>query len=374
MLRHKSLFALAPLLLVACATETAEDAEIAEGADELSLSRTRQAGSIGFGEAKDVTGTAGGTVDRALRIDAKAGDVLDAWVRGTAGADAKAWLVDASSKTLATNDDASATTRDAHVRATVTSDGAYYLVFRDKVSAGGVLRASLSTKLAALPDGTYHIPTGKRVERGVCRPGTAVFRVEKRGDSFTVRPTQSEVTSSTLVGSGSIASGTFKGNSSWGSEVYGDPSAPSRYPPNTSYYDLNGTLTFENGALRLNATIKGGLNFVTTTTFGGQIGTTIFGQSSLPPGAQRATLSPFALTGDRPTQLETIVIVRTADGRKQIALPQYVGDAPSDDARARAQNDCSPAGPQITQRGATLGVSWRGKYVQASLPEWFVRP
>jgi hypothetical protein len=159
MLRHKSLFALSALLLVACGAETSEDAEIAEGADELSLFRTQDAGSIGFGETKDVAGGTGGRVDKALRIDAKAGDVLDAWVRGTAGADAKAWLVDASSKTLATNDDASATTRDAHVRATVTSDGAYYLVFRDKVSAGGALRASLSTKLAALPDGTYHIPS-----------------------------------------------------------------------------------------------------------------------------------------------------------------------------------------------------------------------
>lgn len=117
-----------PFLLLACSADVADqDGETVEAADELNLSRTPQLGALAFGETKEIPAARRG--DRALRIEAKAGDVLDVWVRGaTPGADTRASLVDATSRSLATNDDADATTADARVRATIERDGAYYLV------------------------------------------------------------------------------------------------------------------------------------------------------------------------------------------------------------------------------------------------------
>lgn len=60
------------------------------------------------------------------------GDTVDAWIRSTSG-DAVAWVLDGKFHVIAKNDDADATTRDAHLVATlpVNTTGRYYIVFRD---------------------------------------------------------------------------------------------------------------------------------------------------------------------------------------------------------------------------------------------------
>ena len=60
------------------------------------------------------------------------GDTVDVWIRSTSG-DALAWVLDGKFHVIAKNDDADATTRDAHLVATLpaSTTGRYYIVFRD---------------------------------------------------------------------------------------------------------------------------------------------------------------------------------------------------------------------------------------------------
>jgi hypothetical protein len=84
-----------------------------------------------------------------LRFSGRAGDAVDIWVRGDK-ADAVAFLLDGEDNLIAANDDATAGVNDAHLTATLTSDGTYFIAFRDHnygrarftVSAQAVRRAS----------------------------------------------------------------------------------------------------------------------------------------------------------------------------------------------------------------------------------------
>jgi len=63
----------------------------------------------------------------------------------SADGDAVAFLTDARFKSLATNDDADASTKDAHVTASLPSAGDYYLVFRERDEEPATFQVSLST-------------------------------------------------------------------------------------------------------------------------------------------------------------------------------------------------------------------------------------
>ncbi len=59
------------------------------------------------------------------------GDVVDIWVTSPDG-DAVAWLLDFQGNVIASNDDASSDTTDAHIHATLTaSNGHYFIYFRE---------------------------------------------------------------------------------------------------------------------------------------------------------------------------------------------------------------------------------------------------
>jgi hypothetical protein len=64
-----------------------------------------------------------------LRLDGHAGDALDIWVRGSA--DAVAFLLDGEDNLIAANDDAETGVSDAHLAASLGTDGTYYIAFRD---------------------------------------------------------------------------------------------------------------------------------------------------------------------------------------------------------------------------------------------------
>lgn len=140
-------FALATALLVACSSAPADGTPADEAIDEPELramTASEIVGTIAFGETKDVDYTEA-PVYRALRVDAVTGDVLDAWARSET-LDAKLWILDSRSRTLTSNDNASAGTRDAHTTFTVKTSGIYYLAFRDTNREDGRFRVSLAAR------------------------------------------------------------------------------------------------------------------------------------------------------------------------------------------------------------------------------------
>lgn len=112
--------------------------------DELrALQAAEKVGDIAFGEAKDVAYTRSPTY-RALHVAARANDTIDAWVRGDGASDALAWVVNARSTTLASNDDAAG--HDAHVTYRVRTAGDYWIVLRDKDSLAATLHVTLAAR------------------------------------------------------------------------------------------------------------------------------------------------------------------------------------------------------------------------------------
>jgi hypothetical protein len=121
---------------------------------------------------------------RALSFTANAGDRLDAWVRSTDG-DAVAWITDATFKSLATNDDASATTHDAHVLATIEKTGLQYLVFRERDFEPATFTASLARAADSAPTPGTSCPTEDAIARQACGFCGQKATVCLRGDNGT---------------------------------------------------------------------------------------------------------------------------------------------------------------------------------------------
>lgn len=136
----------------ACGAPEAAD-EANEGTTDESelraMTPAEMVGSIAFGETKAVD-YAETPLYRALRVEAVAGDVIDAWVRSD-DLDAKLWILDAASRTLKSNDNADAVTRDAHVVYNVKKSGVYYLTLRDMNREEGQFRVSLAARPGAAP-------------------------------------------------------------------------------------------------------------------------------------------------------------------------------------------------------------------------------
>jgi hypothetical protein len=65
-----------------------------------------------------------------LKLTGHAGDAVDIWVRAKKG-DAVAFLLDAEDNLIAANDDAETGVSDAHIVASLATDGTYYIGFRD---------------------------------------------------------------------------------------------------------------------------------------------------------------------------------------------------------------------------------------------------
>lgn len=368
-----------PLALVTngCATDL-ED-ETAESDDALNISRDAKIGDIAFEQTKDVAYTKTPAY-RALRVSANAGDVIDAWVRGPAGLDAKAWVLDSSHRTLATNDDADATTKDAHVTFTVARAGTYYVALREKSGQPGTFKVSLGprqpTGVAALPDGTYRIPTKATREWGSqeCGELADLYTVKKQGDTLEVRAynpiTYWDVPS--IVATGSASSGEFVGSTTF------DPDRLRQGDEKT--FTMRGKLTFENGTLALRSSYEGPLD---VKSWSGSIATTLFGQDVLPPGVQRATvqLSRNGGSSSNCHTLDSVTFLRTADGKKLVSLPEYHGDVPVD-ARTWQRFGCARRGAHVSlyESGTKVHVyqgrvsSSGGCSHSGGVPDWFQAP
>jgi hypothetical protein len=106
------------------------------------LDDSEKVGSIAYGDTKTVSYT-GVPLYRALSFSAHAGDSVDLWVRSTSG-DARAWLVNPSWKTIASNDDAGGGTKNSHIATTIGTDGTHWIVFREADREDATFNVSLS--------------------------------------------------------------------------------------------------------------------------------------------------------------------------------------------------------------------------------------
>jgi hypothetical protein len=146
--------AVVSLCLASLAAGCSSSSSVAESsaAELRNLGSDEIVGSIALGAVSAPIVHPGTPRYRALRIDGKAGDVVDAWVR-TADGDAMAFLLRADFKTLEANDDADASTKDAHITSTLDADGIYYIAFREHDFEPATFTVDLRGSKAAAQDG-----------------------------------------------------------------------------------------------------------------------------------------------------------------------------------------------------------------------------
>jgi hypothetical protein len=124
-------------------SELAAAGDVDEKADAFS-GRMGTPGRINFGETKTIR-YHNPPRYRAVKVTASAGDTLDAWVRSDDG-DAVAWITNSAMTILAVNDDADETTSDAHVVATATRAGTYYVIMREYALDDATFRVTLASR------------------------------------------------------------------------------------------------------------------------------------------------------------------------------------------------------------------------------------
>lgn len=129
----KKIVSLSALVVAVAAAACSSSKTDATGVSEDALRVPTSAeivGDISYGQTETVAYTEVPSY-RAFRLAGKQGDAVDVWVRSPTGGDARAWIVRADGATLAKNDDADASTLDAHVVTTLPRTETYYVVFRD---------------------------------------------------------------------------------------------------------------------------------------------------------------------------------------------------------------------------------------------------
>ena len=135
--------------------------DVGLSSDELrALGPSEVVGDLRYGQTSAIVSYTEVPKYRAFRFQGHAGDAIDAWVRSTNG-DARAWLLDASFANVVSNDNASASTHDSHLVATLTQGGAYYIAFREVTGEDASFTVSLQ--------GTSASPTCDP-EEGSCPP------------------------------------------------------------------------------------------------------------------------------------------------------------------------------------------------------------
>jgi hypothetical protein len=136
-------------LVMACSAAPEEPATASDEAALGGLLPSEIVGTIGPNDTSGLIHYVGTPHYRALSFTGDAGDAVDAWVRSTNG-DAVAWLLTSSFKSIAWNDNASPSTKDAHLHAVLSGPGTYYVVFRERDYTSADFRVSLDVQCSAI--------------------------------------------------------------------------------------------------------------------------------------------------------------------------------------------------------------------------------
>src|SRR5262245_32521009 len=139
------LLALSSSTFAACAERSATE-ETASSEDELrALSSSEIVGTLTYGQTSGSVEYSDDPTSRAFSFDGPAGYEVEIDVKAE-DADAKAWLLAPSWRTLKSNDDASSSTRDSHISFNLTQTGKHYIAFREKNYEDASFTVSLKKK------------------------------------------------------------------------------------------------------------------------------------------------------------------------------------------------------------------------------------
>jgi len=121
--------------LAACANVADEPSEnpqpVETTVSELrALQDNEKLGTIAFGESR-TTSYAENPLYRAYSFSGRVGDSVDIWVRSSTSTDALAFLLASDYTTLASNDNASSSTKDSHIVFTLPTTATYWIAFRE---------------------------------------------------------------------------------------------------------------------------------------------------------------------------------------------------------------------------------------------------
>ncbi|MBI5547750.1 MAG: hypothetical protein HY901_28035 [Deltaproteobacteria bacterium] len=142
--RLLSLYALLALAGAGCGVGTLDFGGLAvdEAETDLTVDPSAVMGKIAFGETvTDLPFNCSPTYRAFEFTTTQRNHPIDIWVRSSA--DAKAWVTKSDFAALTSNDNADATTRDAHIVHRVRTPGTYYVVFKEKTCKPAMFSLSL---------------------------------------------------------------------------------------------------------------------------------------------------------------------------------------------------------------------------------------
>ncbi|MBI5543014.1 MAG: hypothetical protein HY901_03950 [Deltaproteobacteria bacterium] len=184
-MRHFSMIVLGLAILGAtgCGVGEIEEDERAseQGEAELVVDPSGILGDIELGQTVSDIAFTCSPLRRAFRFTTTTpNQAIDIWARSTA--DATVWLTKADFTSLEYNDNADASTRDAHIARKLRNPGTYYLVFKEKNCKPATFSVTLgpSTALESWATLTAQLPAG------TCLPGESCTRPLAQSPSIAV--------------------------------------------------------------------------------------------------------------------------------------------------------------------------------------------
>lgn len=142
---------LPPVVLLVGCTSTVEEPTEATEAELVGLARVDVVAALGYGQSVEVPSSPNRRY-RGVKFVGAAGDSVAIDVR-SAG-DARAWLLGPDfRKTLTSNDDASATTKNARITFTLTADGEHTIAFREASNTPTTFTVALAKTNVDVPAG-----------------------------------------------------------------------------------------------------------------------------------------------------------------------------------------------------------------------------
>jgi hypothetical protein len=161
--------------------ETTDDATSA-----LSLTDTTIVGSLAFGETSKSTPYTKTPRYRAFKFAGNAGDEVDVWVRSNNG-DPVTWILDNDWRTVAKNDDASASDTSSHVKVKLPANGSatHYIVVRDYAQSPMSFKVELKGGSADFVSGCTTDSDCVKIDKACCSNYGSVAVLGAKSSAYT---------------------------------------------------------------------------------------------------------------------------------------------------------------------------------------------
>jgi hypothetical protein len=173
-----SLLVLSTFTVAACSSseEPREKDPVSETQQEISVSQIKIAGSLSYGETSLLTHyTRAPKRYTAYKFAGNAGEEIDVWVRSSNG-DPVTWILDNDWNIIASNDDASTSSTDSHIKLTLPANpsATHYIVVRDYWLETMNFKVTLKGKSPDIAAGCNVDADCAKIEKGCCPLGNYI--------------------------------------------------------------------------------------------------------------------------------------------------------------------------------------------------------